>query len=210
MTAADRAADDLRVAKRSRRRSRALAAVGDGERPLPALSLERLPSAAPSGATAELLRAIFERHLCIYFNDQFPGGRHVAFGLLRRSSFRTIGKADVSQRTILLHPDLLQPQWQLVLELVLYHEMIHFAVLRHNREFKRRERRFAGFAEARRQERAFFRWLESRQLEAARRFAYRCPRCATRYLYRSRRGHLYSCGRCARGYDPELRLIAAE
>lgn len=43
---------------------------------------------------------------------------------------------------------------------------------------------------------------------SGRRYLYQCPACQARYAYR-RRVRAYSCGRCARGYDPrfQLRLI---
>ena len=154
------------------------------------------------------LRSSFERNLDIYFGDGFPGGGDVDLGFLRRNSFRTIGKADVKHRRIEIHRELVHQEWHLVLDFVMHHEMIHFAVLRHNREFKRRERRFFNFHEAKRQERTFFRWLEQRHAATARLYAYRCPRCSTQFFYHTRRGHLFACGHCARRYDPRFRLVA--
>ena len=136
-----------------------------------------------------------------------PGGGEVDLGFLRRNSFRTIGKADVKRRRIDIHHELVHDQWQLVLDFVMHHEMIHFSVLPHNREFRRRERRFANYHEARCQERAFFRWLAEQHASAARLHAYRCPRCETQFFYRTRRGHLFACGHCARRFDPRYRLI---
>jgi predicted SprT family Zn-dependent metalloprotease len=154
------------------------------------------------------LRSSFERNLGVYFGEGFPGGSNdVELGFLRRNSFRTIGKADVRRRRIEIHRELVRLEWELVLDFVMHHEMIHFTVLRHNREFKRRERRFRDYHEARRQERAFFRWLEQRRAASECLHAYRCPRCGTRFFYRTRRGHLFACGHCARRYDPRFRLV---
>jgi predicted SprT family Zn-dependent metalloprotease len=153
------------------------------------------------------LRSSFERNLDVYFGDGFPGGDEVALGFLRSNSFRTIGKADVRRRRIDIHRELVRIEWQLVLDFVMHHEMIHFSVLQHNREFRRRERRFLHYHEARRQERSFFRWLEERHAGTARRYVYRCPRCDARFFYRTRRGHLFACGHCAPGYDSRYRLV---
>jgi hypothetical protein len=135
---------------------------------------------APLLSPETILRASFERVRRRYFRGRFPGGPVMSFGLLRKSSIRTIGKAEIDARRILVHPLILAPPWHELLDFVMYHEMLHFAEFYHNARFRARERRFARHTELGHLEAEFFRFLEGRQQSARQRPGGRRRKAASR------------------------------